>query len=459
MSVSVIVLAAGQGTRMKSGSAKVLEEAAGRTLLGWVLATLEGVGAKDLSIVVGHDADSVRSHCPDDANVVDQIPQNGTGHAATMGISGLEATTGTVLVVPGDMPLIRTDSLLRLIDLHHETAAAATILSVDLQDPTGYGRIIRSKGEVTAIVEEKDATELQRQVTEVNTSVYAFDLALLAEALAKVRNDNAQGEYYLTDVIGLLVAQDHTVAALQVEAEQGIGVNTHRDLATVGAVLRARINDALLESGVWMLDPQRVYVDATATVEPGAKLFPETHLRGSSSVAAGAEIGPNVQLTDTSVGRGAKVQQAVAISAEIGDRALVGPFAYLRPGAVLREGAKVGTFVEVKASDIGKGSKVPHLSYIGDTTIGSSSNVGAGTVTVNYDGYVKNRTTIGDNVRIGADSMLVAPVTVGDDAFTAAGSVITEDVPPGALAIERSAQKNVEGYATKRQRRAEGDEG
>jgi bifunctional UDP-N-acetylglucosamine pyrophosphorylase/glucosamine-1-phosphate N-acetyltransferase len=208
-----------------------------------------------------------------------------------------------------------------------------------------------------------------------------------------------------------------------------------------------------------MLDPRRVYVDATATVEPGAKLFPETYLRGSSSVAAGAEVGPNVQLMDTSVGQGARVQQAVAISAEIGDRALVGPFAYLRPGAVLREGSKVGTFVEVKASDIGEGSKVPHLSYIGDTTIGTSSNIGAGTVTVNYDGFVKNRTTIGDNVRIGSDTMLVAPVTVGDDAFTGAGSVITEDVPPGALAIERSAQKNVEGYSAKRQRRAEGDEG
>jgi bifunctional UDP-N-acetylglucosamine pyrophosphorylase/glucosamine-1-phosphate N-acetyltransferase len=357
------------------------------------------------------------------------------------------------------MPLIRTESLERLIDLHHEVDAAATVLSVDLDEPTGYGRIIRSNGVVTAIVEEKDATDAQRQVTEVNTSVYAFDLELLADALARVRNDNAQGEYYLTDVIGLLAAGDHPIAALRVDAEQGIGVNTHRDLATAAAVLRGRINDALLESGVWMLDPQRVYVDASATVEPGVKLYPETYLRGSSSVAAGAEIGPNVQLTNTSVGRGAKVQQAVAISAEIGDRALVGPFAYLRPGAVLREGSKVGTFVEVKASDIGEGSKVPHLSYIGDTTIGTSSNVGAGTVTVNYDGFAKNRTIIGNNVRIGSDTMLVAPVTVGDDAFTGAGSVITKDVPPGALAIERSAQKNVEGYATKRQQRAEGDEG
>jgi bifunctional UDP-N-acetylglucosamine pyrophosphorylase/glucosamine-1-phosphate N-acetyltransferase len=459
MSVSVIVLAAGQGTRMRSGSAKVLEEAAGRTLLAWVLAALGGIGAEDLSIVVGHDADAVRRHCPDGASVVEQIPQNGTGHAAAIGISGLASRTGTVLVVPGDMPLIRTESLERLIDLHHEVDAAATVLSVDLDEPTGYGRIIRSNGDVTAIVEEKDATDEQRRVTEVNTSVYAFDLELLADALARVRNDNAQGEYYLTDVIGLLAAGDHTVAALRVDAEQGIGVNTHRDLATAAAVLRGRINDALLESGVWMLDPQRVYVDASATVEPGVKLYPETYLRGSSSVATGAEIGPNVQLTNTSVGRGAKVQQAVAISAEIGDRALVGPFAYLRPGAVLREGAKVGTFVEVKASDIGEGSKVPHLSYIGDTTIGASSNVGAGTVTVNYDGFVKNRTIIGNNVRIGSDTMLVAPVTVGDDAFTGAGSVITKDVPPGALAIERSAQKNVEGYATKRQQRAEGDEG
>ncbi len=459
MSVRVIVLAAGKGTRMKTDMAKVLHEAAGRTLLQWAMSELEALDVVETAVVVGHQAEEVAKRCPEGVAVVVQEPQHGTGHAASVGLTGLSAIDGPVLVLPGDMPLIRSSSLAALVAAHEDAGAASSILSVHLDDPSGYGRVVRRDGAVVAIVEERDATPEQKRIAEINTSVYVFDGPLLADAVGRIGTDNDQGEYYLTDVIEVLVADGHRVIAVSVDAEEGTGVNSQRQLADVARVLRRRINDRLLDSGVWMLDPERTYVDATAIVEPGARLHPETHLVGDTSIAAGAEVGPNVHLTDTSVASGARVQQAVAISATIGQDAQVGPFAYLRPGATLGRGAKVGTYVEVKGSVIGDGSKVPHLSYIGDATIGTETNIGAGTITVNYDGYAKHRTVIGDNVRIGSDTMLVAPVTVGDNAFTGAGSVVTADVPPGALAVERSPQKNVEGYAEKRRRRAEGDEG
>jgi bifunctional UDP-N-acetylglucosamine pyrophosphorylase/glucosamine-1-phosphate N-acetyltransferase len=459
MSIKVIVLAAGQGTRMRTGLAKVLHEAAGRTLLGWAVQELEELDVTELAIVIGHQAEDVVSECPEGASVVVQEPQNGTGHAATVGLTGLSDAGGTILVLPGDMPLITGTSLRRVLEEHDRSGAAATVMSVVREDPTGYGRVVRRDDAVVAIVEDRDADDEQLAIREVNTSVYAFDGASLAAALSRIDNENAQGEYYLTDVIGVLVDEGKTVSAVVVDVEEGSGVNTQRELADVSRVLRSRITSDLLERGVWMLDPDRVYIDATATVEPGARLYPETHVRGTTSIAAGAEVGPNVVLTDTTVGAGATVMEAVAVSAVIGEGAKVGPFAYLRPGAVLGRGSKVGTYVEVKASDIGEGTKVPHLSYIGDASIGADTNIGAGTVTVNYDGFAKHRTEIGDRVRIGADTMLVAPVTVGDDAFTGAGSVITSDVPTGALALERAPQKNVEGYAERRRQRREGDEG
>jgi bifunctional UDP-N-acetylglucosamine pyrophosphorylase/glucosamine-1-phosphate N-acetyltransferase len=457
MSIGVVVLAAGMGTRMKSGRAKVLHEAAGRSLLEWVLLAVEAVDPDQVSIVVGHDAERVASVCPESASVVVQEPQNGTADAARVGLGGLDGTASRVLVIPGDMPLIRGESLVDLVAHHDQSGAAATIMTVVLGDPTGYGRVIREDGSITGIVEEKDATDAQRDVREVNTSVYVFDGALFSDALQRIGTDNVQGEYYLTDVIGVLVHDGGTVEAVSVEAIEGIGVNTQGQLAEVGANLRKRINGELLESGVWMLDPSRVYVDASASIEPGVRLYPETYIYGFTTIAAGAEIGPNVELRNTRVDTGARIQQAVAINAVVGESATVGPFAYLRPGAELAANAKVGTYVEIKASHIGEGSKVPHLSYIGDATIGEDSNVGAGTITVNYDGFDKHKTVIGDRVRIGSDSMLVAPVNVGDDAYTAAGSAITDDVPAGALAIERGEQKNVDGYAEKRRGRAERD--
>jgi bifunctional UDP-N-acetylglucosamine pyrophosphorylase/glucosamine-1-phosphate N-acetyltransferase len=457
MSVGVVILAAGKGTRMKTGRAKVLHEAAGRTLLGWAMSSLALLDVSEVSVVVGHQADDVEKTCPEGVTVVVQQPQNGTGHAAQIGLSGLSNVAQSILVLPGDMPLLRDTTLRELVADHEASGAAATVLSVRLDDPTMYGRVVRNGDAVSAIVEHRDASETQLEIDEVNTSVYVFDGELLKDVLARITNDNSQGEYYLTDVIGILADDGRSVRAVVADPEEGSGVNTQGQLAEVAAVLRGRINAELLADGVWMLDPSRVYIDADATVEPGAMLHPDTYLIGSTSIAAGAEIGPNVQLTDTVVHAGACVRQAVAISSSIGEGASVGPFAYLRPGSVLEARSKIGTYVEVKGSIIGEGSKVPHLSYIGDAAIGTGSNIGAGSITVNYDGFSKHKTVIGDNVRIGSDTMLVAPVVVGDNAFTGAGSVITNDVPEGALAIERATQENVEGYADKRRKRAEGE--
>lgn len=452
---SVVILAAGKGTRMRADGAKALHTAAGRSLLDWSLWIAKAIDPAEVSVVVGHEGAEVSASCPDEVAVVTQEPQLGTGHAVQVGLTGLDTTDTTVVVLPADMPLISRESVRSLVSAHAAQGAAATIMTVHLDDPSGYGRIVRASGRVTGIVEERDATDEQRSISEVNTSVYVFDGSLLVDALARVNNDNDQSEYYLTDVIGILVGDGHTIASVTVPAHEGIGVNTHAQLAEVSAILRGRINSDLLNAGVAMLDPTRVYIDATATVEPGATLLPDTYLSGSSSVASGAVVGPDVQATDSSIGAGATVRYSVLDQATVGPNATVGPYSHLRPGADLRQGAKVGAYVEIKSSIVGKNSKVPHLSYIGDTEIGEESNIGAATVTVNYDGYNKHKTKIGDRANIGSDTMLVAPVNIGDDAYTGAGSVITQDVPDGALGVERSAQRNIEGYADKHRRRAE----
>jgi len=459
MSVKVIVLAAGKGTRMRSETAKVLHEAAGRTLLEWVLGASRSLDPSDTTVVVGHRAPDVAATLPDDAGPVIQEPQHGTGHAAQVGLENLTDDTGTIVVIPGDMPLITGDALIDLVAHHKETGAVATVMTVVLDDPSGYGRIVRGEFSVESIVEDRDATAAQKAIAEVNTSVYVFDGELLGDALGSITPDNSQGEYYLTDVVAYFVGEGRTVSAFRVSAEMGIGVNTHAQLAEVASVLRTRINAELLDSGVWMLDPSRVYIDADVTVDPTARIYPEVHLTGATVVGPGAVVGPNVQADSSEIGRDATVKQAVMVGAVVGAEALVGPFAYLRPGAVLGQGAKAGTYVEIKGSTVGAGSKVPHLSYIGDATIGERTNIGAGTITVNYDGYTKHPTTIGDGVRIGSDTMLIAPVSVGDDAVTGAGSVITHDVPEGALGVSRDPQRNVDGYAEKRRKRAERESG
>jgi bifunctional UDP-N-acetylglucosamine pyrophosphorylase/glucosamine-1-phosphate N-acetyltransferase len=457
MQLAVIVLAAGKGTRMKSELPKVLHRACGRSLLGWVLDTAEPLGADETVVVVGHGADDVVALLPGEAIGVVQEPQLGTGDAARVGFGACSGSADTVLILLGDMPLLRTETLEEVLDAHRREGAAATMLTTVLQESNDFGRVERSDGEITGVVEVRDANERQRMIQEVNVSVYAFDAAALSDALGRLGSDNLQGEYYLTDVIGILAADGRRIVGVGADPEECVGVNSHGDLARASETLRDRINARLMADGVAMVDPKRTYVDMGVEVEPGARLYPDVYLEGNTVVAAGAEVGPSVHARDTTIAAGASVRFSVLDGACIGPEATVGPFSFLRPGADLRDRSKVGAFVEIKKSEIGPDSKVPHLSYIGDTTIGTDSNVGAATITANYDGFEKNRTTIGNRVKIGSDTILVAPVSVGDDAFTGAGSVITRDVSPGALAIERSHQEEIPGYAERRKHRASQD--
>jgi len=457
MHLAVIVLAAGKGTRMKSELPKVLHRACGRNLLGWALATAEPLKADETVVVVGHEADDVVASLPAGAVGVVQEPQLGTGDAARVGFGACTPDADTVLVVLGDMPLLRPATLEAVIDTHRTERAAATLLTAIFRDPTGYGRVVRENGQVVGIVEERDADEEQRAIKEMNVSVYAFDAAILSDVLGRLRSDNDQGEYYLTDVVGILAADGERIASVVTDEGECIGVNSHADLALVSNVLRRRINDRLMQDGVAMLDPDRVYIDVGVDVAAGVRIYPDVYLQGATTIEAGAVVGPSVHATDSSIAVGATVRYSVLEGAAVGPGATVGPYTYLRPGAELGINSKAGSFVEIKNSQVGPRSKVPHLSYIGDTTIGEDSNVGAATITANYDGFEKNRTEIGDRVKIGSDTILVAPVSVGDDAYTGAGSVISHDVSPGALALERSHQEEIPGYAERRKRRASED--
>lgn len=456
MSVRAVVLAAGQGTRMRSERPKVLFEVAGRALVSWVVDAVAAAGPDEIVVVVGHGADAVRERIGDTVATVTQEEQLGTGHAVMVALAALGDVTGdTLLIVPGDTPLLRPESLLRLLEAHRGAGVPATLLTSVMGDPTGYGRVVRRDDRVVAIVEERDADDEQRGIREVAVSTYAFEGGALSRVLERVGRDNAQGEYYLTDAVALL-AEDGGVAAVPgADPDEVQGVNGHGQLARVAEVMRERINGDLMERGVWMQDPARTYVDATVELEPGVRLYADVHLEGRTTAAAGAEIGPGAFVRDSTVGPGARVWYSVVRGAAIGEGAEVGPYASLRPGTEMLPGSKIGTFVETKAATIGHRSKVPHLSYVGDATIGEDSNIGAGTITCNYDGYRKHATTIGDRVNVGSDTMLVAPVEVGDDAWTGAGSVITRNVPPGALAVERSQQREVPGYAARRARQAE----
>lgn len=457
MALKAVLLGAGKGTRMKSELAKVLHEAAGRPLVNWMLEIVRKAGVEETVVVVGHQAEDVAAVLPDGTKTALQNEQLGTGDVARVGVEALDLDDDdVVLIVPGDMPLIHPQTLEGLLELHRGTGASGTLLSCRPADPTGYGRILRSDaGRVQGIVEQRDATDEQLGIREVSTSVYAFTARHLRPALAVLSNDNSQGEYYLTDVIESLVAQEERIEALVADAIEGEGVNSHDQLAGAAAELRRRINEQWMRAGVWMQDPERTYLDADVRLEPGVRVYAGVHLEGNTTVGADAVIGPDVYARNCTIGARARIWYAVIREADVGTDAEVGPYVSLRPGADLREGAKAGTFVEIKNSVVGKGSKVPHLAYVGDATIGEGSNIGAGTITVNYDGYQKHRTVIGDGVKIGSDTMLVAPVTVGDEAWTAAGSVITKDIAPGALGVARSPQKEVPGYAARRRARAE----
>ena len=467
--VAVIVLAAGEGTRMKSVSPKVLHGFAGRTLLGHVLAAAEPLGAERTVVVIGHGRDAVREHLAaiaPDATPVVQEEQHGTGHAVRVALDAVPAdAAGTVVVLPADAPLLTAATLQALVAAHD--GAAATILSSMADDPTGYGRVVREGDTVTKIVEHRDATTEERAINEVAASVYAFDHTLLRDALGKLTTDNAQGEQYLPDVVSILVSQGQPVRAVIAAHDETAGVNDRVQLAAAHRSYNARLLDAHMRAGVTVVDPATTWVDAGVTLERDVTLLPAVDLHGTTAVAAGAVIGPQTTLLDTAVGPGTTVERAVCRQASIGADVTIGPFAYLRPGTVLHDGVHVGTYVELKGSEVGAGSKVPHLSYVGDATIGEQSNVGAATVFVNYDGVAKHRSTVGDHVRIGSDSMIVAPVEIGDGAYTAAGSVVVKDVPPGALTRSSARQENVPGWvrrkrpgtaAAKAAERAEGDQ-
>ena len=453
---AVVVLAAGEGTRMRSRTTpKVLHPLAGRTMLGHVLAATDGLRPERTVVVVGHARETVTGHLADiapGASAVVQEQQNGTGHAVRVALAAVGDLHGTVVVVPGDSPLLTAETLSRLVEEHERLQAATTLLTAVVDDPTGYGRVVRAPGGgVTAVVEHRDADDLQRQIREVATSVYAFDVVRLREALAQLSTDNAQGEEYLTDVVGLHAAAGLPVAAVTApDPLETMGVNDRAQLAAAGAALRDRLVHRLLVAGVTVVDPATTWVDVTVEVEADAVVQPGCQLLGGTVVRAGAEVGPDCTLTDTEVGEGARVRRATCEGAVIGPEAQVGPYTYLRPGTRLGARSKAGGFVEMKAADVGQDAKVPHLSYVGDAAIGPRSNIGAATVFVNYDGRNKHRTVVGSDARVGSDTMLVAPVSVGDGAYTAAGSVITTDVPPGALGVSRARQRNIEGWVERR---------
>jgi bifunctional UDP-N-acetylglucosamine pyrophosphorylase/glucosamine-1-phosphate N-acetyltransferase len=442
---------------MKSATPKVLHELCGRSLVGHVLASAGELQPEHLVVVVGHAREKVTAHLGEiapDVRTAVQAEQNGTGHAVRMGLEELGGSVdGTVVVVCGDTPLLTGATLRALADTHSADGNAVTVLTAEVPDATGYGRIVRDEatGAVTAIVEHKDATDAQRSIREINSGVFAFDGQLLADALKKVRTDNSQGEEYLTDVLGILREAGHRVGASVAGDHREIaGINNRVQLSEARRILNDRLLTEAMLAGVTVIDPATTFIDVTVTFGQDAVVHPGTQLQGATHLAEGAEVGPNCRLTDTRVGAGARVDNTVATGAEVGPEATVGPYAYLRPGTRLGAKGKIGTYVETKNASIGDGTKVPHLSYVGDATIGEQTNIGAASVFVNYDGQDKHHTTIGSHCRTGSDNMFVAPVTVGDGAYTAAGSVITKDVPAGSLAVARGQQRNIEGWVARK---------
>jgi bifunctional UDP-N-acetylglucosamine pyrophosphorylase / glucosamine-1-phosphate N-acetyltransferase len=453
---AVIVLAAGQGTRMKSALAKVLHAMCGRSMLGHVLAAVEPLGVRRTLVVVGQASGEVVSHLREiapDAAAIEQAEQHGTGHAVRVALNEKQGlVAGTVVVLPGDAPLITTETLRRLVERHEVAGAAATLLTAEVPDPTGYGRVVRnSEGQVVGIVEERDADEATRALREVGTSIYVFDVAALRGALARVTTDNAQGEEYLTDVIALLVSDGAVVTSLTAaDYRETLGVNDRVQLAEARRLMRDRIVRHWMLEGATITDPQTTWMGVNVRLEPDCVIHQNTQLHGHTTIGSFAVVGPDTTMTNCTVAEHASVTKSQCSGAEIGPHASVGPYSYLRPGTKLGRGAKAGGFVEMKNAVVGDDSKVPHLSYVGDAEIGQRSNIGAATIFVNYDGADKHATVIGDDVRVGSDTMIVAPRTIGDGAYTAAGSVITDDVPAGAMGVARSRQRNVEGWTERR---------
>ncbi|MEK3783386.1 bifunctional UDP-N-acetylglucosamine diphosphorylase/glucosamine-1-phosphate N-acetyltransferase GlmU [Paenibacillus sp. FSL R5-0810] len=451
-----IVLAAGQGKRMKSKLYKVLHPVCGKPMVGHVLQTVQQVNCERSVVVVGHGAEAVRTYLQDAAEYVLQEQQLGTGHAVKQAKDLLGGEEGSTIVICGDTPLVTSSTLENLLKLHENNNAAATVLTAHMDNPKGYGRVIRGGDDsVQRIVEQKDCSPAEDAVTEINTGTYCFDNKKLFAALEKVTNQNAQQEYYLTDCIGILKEAGETVLAYQTDDyAESIGVNDRLALSEAEGFMRERINRMHMLNGVTIIDPASTYIGADVTIGADTVLYPGTVLKGNTVIGENCVIGPNSDIEDSVIADGASVKQSVLSKAEVGARTSVGPFAYLRPGAKLGEDVKVGDFVEVKNATIDNGSKVSHLSYVGDAKVGKNVNIGCGAITVNYDGYNKSVTEIEDDAFIGSNVNLIAPVKVGKGAFVVAGSTITQSVDENDLAIARQRQENKPGYAEKIRARA-----
>ncbi|MBS1864139.1 MAG: bifunctional UDP-N-acetylglucosamine diphosphorylase/glucosamine-1-phosphate N-acetyltransferase GlmU [Actinobacteria bacterium] len=443
-------MAAGEGTRMRSSTPKMLHPVCGRPMVAWPILAAREAGAGRVAVIVSPGRD-ISAGLPEGVETVKQPRPDGTGGAIRAALPLIEAAE-TVLVLSGDVPLISTTTIAALLGAHEESGAAATMLTIELGRPAAYGRVVRlADGSVEKVVEAKaagDADASQLAIREINAGTYAFEAAPLASALAGLSNDNAQGEYYLPDVFPALRAAGLSVGAyLADDLAVTMGVNNRVDLAAVEAEARRRLLEAHMLAGVTVVDPASTWIDAGVEIGQDARIEPGTSLLGATAVGGRTVVGPHTTVVDTEIGAEAAVVRSHVEGAKIGDGAAIGPFAYLRPGTVMEAGSKAGASVEIKNSRVGKGAKVPHLSYIGDADIGAGANLGAGTITANYDGFRKHRTTVGRDVRIGVDTMLVAPVEVGDSAYTGAGAVIKDDVPEGALAVSENAQRNIDGYA------------
>jgi len=455
MKPTVIILAAGLGTRMKSGLAKALHPLADRPLIHHVLNAAAGIGPEKIVLVLGHQADTVRSAVGEyGADIVLQPEQLGTGHAVQQAAAAITAAAGPVLILCADTPLLTVKTLQDVIALHEKSEAAVTLITAMADNPFGYGRIIRGKSGILAVVEEKDATAAQKKIREVNAGIYCFDGPFLLSSLALLGKNNAQGEYYLPDTVALAKKKKRRVSVFLCEdPHEVMGVNSRYDLSQAEAVVRLRTNRHWMLEGVTMLDPETIFVGSEVRLERDVLIYQNVRIEGRTTIGAGCVLYPGSRIVGSVLAKDVTVKDCSVIEeSSIASGASVGPFAHIRPGSIIGKKARIGNFVEVKKSTIGDGSKANHLAYIGDATVGRDVNIGAGVITCNYDGYDKHPTVIGDSVFVGSDSQLVAPVTIGRNALIAAGSTITRDVPAEALAINRVPQENREGFAARRNR-------
>jgi len=450
----VVVLAAGQGTRMKSVWPKVLHQLSGRCLIDYVLQTADSLAPETITVVVGHRGDQIRKHLGARRNleVVVQEPQLGTAHALQQSEPVLRGRSGTLVLLSGDVPLLRPETLLRLTETHRRAKAAATVVTATVDRPYGYGRIVRTGGRIVRIVEERDASPAERQIREINSGIYAFDLEPLFDALRGVASQNAQGEYYLTDLVGIYRRRKLPVETIMVAHPDEIrGINSRTELAEVSRIVRQNKNEELMAAGVTLVDPATTYIDPDVEIGADTVIHPGVVIQGQTRIGGACEIQAHARIVDSTIGAHVSVNSfCLIVGASVADGAAIGPFAHLRPESAVGEKAHVGNFVELKKTTLGAGSKANHHAYLGDATIGANVNIGAGTIVCNYDGQTKHRTSIEDDAFIGSDTQLIAPVTVGRGAYVGTGTTVRESVPPGALAVSAGKQRNIEGWVARK---------